>query len=459
MLTDLFTDSRAVEPNSVFVALQGEKTHGNAFITQALEKGATLILTDTEVTSITTDIPIITLANLKKLQAKFADWFYDSPSQQLKLIGITGTNGKTSTAYYTAQLLEGLGYPTGLLGTLGNGRFNQLKPSPNTTLETITLQRTLSQFVKEGLVYCVMEVSSHAISLGRIDACQFECVALTQVTRDHLDFHGTVEAYQAVKQSFLEKTPSQYRVVNLNDSVGQAIKKIEPLTMTYALDNNLADISCTHIRYHDAGVQAQCEFKEQSLQIESPLMGQFNVENLACALAIIWPKITESMASLLPMIKKLQAVPGRMQKIIDAPCTLVDYAHTPDGMKAVLQAINEHQKQGQLWVVFGCGGDRDKGKRPLMGKIAETYAEQVIVTNDNPRCENEQDIIKEILQGMNGTPYIELDRHKAIELALSNANPQDWVAVLGKGHETTQVFCHQVEPFDDTQVIRHWTRR
>lgn len=460
---DLFTDSRAVTEQSVFIAIAGEQVHGNHFIPQAVLKGAKLILTNQSPQGwVSSEEIILVIPELMDKLAQFADWFYDSPSKQLNLMGITGTNGKTSTAFYTAQLLESLGQPTALMGTLGNGRLNQLTPSPNTTLEPVSLQRTLAQFVQQGIQNCVMEVSSHAISLGRIKFCQFACVALTQVSRDHLDFHGTLEAYQQVKQTFLQQTHAPVKVLNLEDEIGQKVNEIVDSAFTYGLKSPEADLYLDKIEYRADGIQACLHYHNQVFSFKTALMGQFNVENIACALGIVLSQ-TDDIAKVIKAIAQLQAVPGRMQKVIQQPAVIVDYAHTPDGMQAVLQAIKQHQKNnasshnlGQLWVVFGCGGDRDTGKRPLMGEVAEMNADQMILTNDNPRCESAEQIIEDILQGIQGQPNIELDRKKAIELALNLAAPEDWIAILGKGHETTQIFCQETQSFDDAKVVQHW---
>ena len=487
---DLFDDSRQVQANSVFIAVSGNQLHGNAFIEKAIIQGARCVITDEKpreeiLNQLSPTVAIWLVADLVTVLPNLAAWFYNAPSTQLKLIGITGTNGKTSTAFYTAQLLSHLTHESiAMIGTLGNGLVtydanqtsNPLKVnldvSPNTTPDVIVLNRVLAKFVAQGIRYCVMEVSSHGIVLNRIAGIVFNAVALTQVTRDHLDFHETEAAYRQAKQKLFEDYPAAYQVLNLDDALGQelyALNDQPSKKIGYAMQVK-ADLSLLNLKLNAQGMMFDIASQHSKFATHSALMGRFNAENLACAVGLSLVNGFE-LSAIIDVLPKLQAVTGRMEKVRSLPSVLVDYAHTPDALQQALLAVRQHmapvettgQSDQKLWVVFGCGGNRDKGKRPLMGKVSQNFADAVVLTDDNPRCEASYDILSDILQGFNPSkhpqPLMIPDRQTAIETALAQANPQDIILIAGKGHETYQAFCQEQTYFSDQATVLAWKKK
>lgn len=472
-LKNLFTNSSEMTQGGVFLALAGTQKHGIEFLDQALEKGAVCVITDKmPAEPVALQIPLLMIDDLAQRLAGLADWFYQRPSQKIKVIGITGTNGKTSTAHYIAQIFS-QSYSVAILGTLGNGVFGALLPSANTTLEVVSLNRKLHEFVELGVDYVVMEVSSHAIALGRIQNIRFEALALTQVTRDHLDFHETEGAYRQTKASLFLNYPAKFRVLNLSDELGHSImetlaQSVDEKVYGYALSDDMcrqavtdlqtevdAGFSCVtfqELTFSPAGMAGvislshfddlQTESKQLSkMSFASTLMGSFNAENLICAVTLA-VGCGLSLSAIEEGIKQLTAVSGRMEKVNEHPLILIDYAHTPDALFSALTAIKQHfmDEKITLWLVFGCGGDRDTGKRPLMGKVAEQLSDQIVITDDNPRNEDPEQIAAQIRQGMSSSADVEIihDRAQAIEYAIRHAEPQDVVLIAGKGHENYQ---------------------
>lgn len=462
-LIDLFLDSRQVKNNSVFIAIQGYQSHGNQFIDKAIEQGAKLILTDVIVEENLKEITVLYLPDLAVKLGDFSSWFYHSPSSHIKIVGITGTNGKTSTAFYTAQLLQSLGKKVAIMGTLGNGLLGELEPSLNTTLDVVSLNRTLNQFIAKGIEWCVMEVSSHAIVLQRIAGVNFQTVALTQVTRDHLDFHGSIEAYHAAKRQLFLEYPSNNTVINIDDKQGRLIQKTTKTShlLSYGIENSAAMLNAFNLKLDDTGINFKVSFKGEEKTLQSSLMGQFNIENILCAMNIILIN-GFSLSSITTLITQLKPVAGRMEKVQEKPSVIIDYAHTSDALEAVLKSAKFHAKNSSLILVFGCGGDRDQGKRPLMGKVAANYADKIIITNDNPRNESAEEIVEQIMEGMKKNienVQIILDRKQAIERALQQAGPFDIVMIAGKGHENYQEIMGVRSDFSDHQIILDWQTR
>ncbi|MBE0493102.1 MAG: UDP-N-acetylmuramoyl-L-alanyl-D-glutamate--2,6-diaminopimelate ligase [Thiomicrospira sp.] len=438
-----------------FVALAGSQKHGADYWTQAKAQGATCVLSDREIADC--DLPVLLITNLANRLAELANWFYDFPSRHIKVIGVTGTNGKTSTTHYIAQLLDSQAKRVGLIGTLGNGEFGQLSETANTTPDILVVQGWLAKFVTDGLDYAVMEVSSHGLALGRITGVEFACVALTQVTRDHLDFHLDVADYQNTKKRLFRDYVAQKRVLNLDDSIGRSLVD-EPHSFGYSLKNPAANLVCESLELSPQGLQGRLVYQNQTYVCQTGLMGAFNAENLLCALSCL-VALEFELKNILTSLTSLKPVTGRMQPVTvpaKAITVLVDYAHTPDALEQVLLGIRAHLNKGQLWVVFGCGGDRDKGKRPLMGEVAERLADQLILTSDNPRTENPQNILRDIQQGLS-QPAIQIEsRQAAIEWALSQSQAGDLILVAGKGHEQTQEINGVKHPFSDQKVIEQW---
>lgn len=490
-VTQLTSDSRRVAPGSVFVALPGAKCHGIDFASQACEQGASAILTDlpglakVQASGLMGSLscPVYAVADLQKKLAKLGQWFYDDPSRQLKVMGITGTNGKTSSAYFAAQLLQAVGFKVALMGTLGNGLLGDLQPSPNTTVDVLTLNHLLADFARQGVNWVVMEVSSHAVSLGRIAGLTFEVAALTQVTRDHLDFHGTEAAYREAKQQFFQTYPAHYQVLNLEDALGRALadkadKATKAANSAESLANKDASVAPTQIigysrkkadadvriealQYDPMGFSGQLVTREERIEFTVPLMGDFNAENLLCAVAsVLTSGVT--LRQIAAELGHLKGVPGRMEGLSRSgePTVLIDYAHTPDALDRVLKALNCHLSAGaeSLWVVFGCGGNRDAGKRPLMGQVAERYSDHIVLTDDNPRFESPEQIVADIQAGMqNRQAWVIHDRAEAVAQAIRQAREaygeRAVVLVAGKGHEDYQEIAGQRWPMQDSQLV------
>ena len=505
----LSLDSRTLQHSDCFIALQGEQAHGLDFLASVLLTRPACILADRMPSAEQQQLleahhftRVIVVSALLKYVSPLANWFYHEPSQRIKVMGITGTNGKTSTAFYTAQLLEHLGHKVALIGTLGNGLLKSdvsstepaLQSTLNTTPDGVTIQRLLSGFIEQGATWVVMEVSSHALALGRVNHITFDAVALTQVTRDHLDFHGTVKAYHATKMTLFTDYPARVKILNAKDSVGAQLlanlkgsvwsygmTSVEPQEESRALLSSHWTLSGEALQLHSQGMSLRLKGQKKSglpavfdkgINISPPLMGRFNAENVLCALSLVMASMPfkERAVAWLPLIEavsQLRPVSGRMQRVALAersPAVIVDFAHTPDALRHVLSAIRQHLPRsghGRLWCVFGCGGDRDQGKRPLMAQVVEALADEVMVTSDNPRFEDPQQIVDQIMSGFHASNKIEveLDRTKAIERVLSQAQSNDVVLIAGKGHEAYQDIQGVNVPFQDEQVVLDWQAR
>ncbi|WP_019555746.1 UDP-N-acetylmuramoyl-L-alanyl-D-glutamate--2,6-diaminopimelate ligase [Thiomicrorhabdus arctica] len=496
LVNQLTLDSRKISQGDGFIALQGGRQHGLDYLQTMLTKQPGLVISDRALNQSEQDImdahnrvamPLCTVLVLETLTERLADlahWFYDQPSERINVVGVTGTNGKTSTVFYTAQLLSGLKQKVALIGTLGNGLFGALQTSQNTTPDVVSVHRLLAEFIELGAQWVLMEVSSHALELGRIKNVMFETVALTQITRDHMDFHGSVEHYRAAKQKLFTDYDSKHKVLNLNDAVGQSLAKSSQLNGLFGYVRNtpfqkvegdlnhvmhLATLECTQLRLAPNGMTLNLRYQDQLLVVKVPLLGAFNAENVLCACSIVLSNelIHDDIHVLKALLENLQAVEGRMQQVSQSPSVIVDFAHTPDALEHVLLAVKHHlvhvahdqtTRPGKLWVVFGCGGDRDQGKRPLMGCVAENIADTVMVTDDNPRFENAQQIRQQIFTGIKQPQSVlqQADRKQAIEKVLVSAQPEDIVVIAGKGHERYQDVQGLKIPFSDEQVVLDW---
>lgn len=451
-LTHLYIDSRDVSAGSVFIALQGSQGHGLDYLQQVVQQGAMLVLTD-KMVDVEVEVRVVFVENLTEKLAKFARWFYDNPSQSLKIVGITGTNGKTSVAHYVAQICHQQ-FKTAVLGTLGNGVFGSLKVSANTTLHCVSLQRQLAEFRVQNVVVVLMEVSSHAIKLGRIEGLNFEVLALTQVTRDHLDFHGTVENYRATKKQLFSDYPAKNWVVNADDLVGSELLAMNPKKVLVKSYGKIADYSAKEIDYSPNGLQ----FKLNAKLVKTSLFGDFNIENILCAFAICRGLSLDELF-ILQALNHLTPVAGRMEVVAKQPTIIIDYAHTDAALKSVLLAVKQHLSDAEqrLFVVFGCGGNRDLGKRALMGKVASDFADEVILTDDNPRFESPSKIMDDILSGLNSSAVILNCIHhraEAILLAVQRAKAEDIIVLAGKGHEDYQEIKGVKYPMSDFELVK-----
>ena len=453
------TDSRAVRPGTLFIALRGERTDGHNFIEDALTRGATAIVleehhTDPPVTlslskgqGDSKGAPLIVVPDTRIAASALADAFYDHPSHALTVIGVTGTNGKTTTTHLVRDVLEAAEVPCGVIGTLG-GEFRDLRwPLANTTPLALELQALLAAQRDAGARAVAMEVSSHALALHRVDHVRFRVAALTNITRDHLDFHGTLERYAAAKRRLFDLAPDQ--VINVDDPFGARFASELPAPLPYSIDAEpQGGLQATDLRLQGDG----SVFRVGGHEFTIGLPGRFNVRNALAAMGIA-VLIGVPVETIARGLAATRAVPGRMERIgafgINA---IVDYAHTPDALENVLRAVRETTKRDVI-VVFGCGGDRDQGKRAQMGEIAARLADRVIVTSDNPRSEDPMEIARAIANGYQRT-HIELDRRSAIRRAIDEARAGDTVVVAGKGHETYQIVGQETRPFDDRDEVR-----
>jgi len=459
----LTLDSRHVAVNGLFLAIKGSQLDGRKFIDEAISRGAAAVLmeADSAVESISEKHgkPIIPIYQLHNKVGHLAAVFYDYPAKKMQMIGVTGTSGKTSCTHFIAQSLQSLNLPCGIMGTLGNGFYGALGPVGLTTPDAVTLQSTLHQFVTQQAKAIAMEVSSHSIDQGRISGIEFDLGIFTNLTQDHLDYHGDMETYAAVKRRFFAEYPTKQLIINADDVYGR--KWISELSqqknvMAYSLVKQSAltpSIYVEHVESTLEGIEAHVYSPWGQGILSLPLVGHFNLSNALATFAVLG-LMDVPFNDILHELSQLEAVPGRMQTLCrqGQPLVVIDYAHKPDALLKVLQTLRQ-LTQGKLICVFGCGGERDNGKRPLMANIAERWADKVIVTNDNPRHEKPEEIAAQIMQGFSHPErvLVELDRSKAIEISIQWANARDCVLIAGKGAERYQQIGDNKIPFDDME--------
>jgi UDP-N-acetylmuramoyl-L-alanyl-D-glutamate--2,6-diaminopimelate ligase len=452
MVNGLTADSRKAGPGVVFAAYPGTHQDGRDFISSAIARNADGILWEKKgyVWDPAWSLPNAGVDDLKGRVGEIASQVYGRPSEHLHMIGVTGTNGKTSVAHWVAQCLTWLGRKTALLGTLGNGFHGDLSPSANTTPDAIELQQSLARYLKEGAQACAMEVSSHGLDQGRAVGCKFNVAVLTNLSRDHLDYHGDMDTYAAAKAKLFHWTGLETAVLNLDDEFGQQLAKEThgPKIMGYGFARG--SVVGELLQADRSGLRMSIWSDQGRAELATPVVGRFNASNVLAVLATLLvsdvplDKACEALAHIVPP-------PGRMQTLGGGahPLVVIDYAHTPDALEKVLASLRKIRIQGRLICVFGCGGNRDKGKRPLMGKAASEGADSVIVTSDNPRNENPMAIIDDITPGMNSGYKVEPDRARAIFEAVGMARAEDVVLVAGKGHEDYQEINGEKHPFSD----------
>ncbi|WP_283708640.1 UDP-N-acetylmuramoyl-L-alanyl-D-glutamate--2,6-diaminopimelate ligase [Marinicella marina] len=464
-IENLSLDSRKIKQGDVFVALSGFNVHGMDYAYQAERAGAIAILTEPPKAGRAKyvgrqkplQVPVIECADLSEILGDLSCAFYDHPSQSLKITAITGTNGKTSTAWLMMHALEQLGVKTGYIGTLGVGDTEQLKSSQNTTPSAIAIQKNLASMLQSGYKHVCIEVSSHALDQNRFNGTDVDTAIFTNLSRDHLDYHQTLAAYEAAKLKLFTTFSPRLSIINADDATAESWLQTKVITgqaLTYGIDNPAADFIAKEVHLLPAGIAFELIAKEQRISYETALLGRFNVHNTLAVLAALSQDF--KLEATRNVVKTLQPVPGRMNRIDDprnGSIMVVDYAHTPDALKQVLMALRMHT-DGQLWCVFGCGGNRDKGKRPMMGAIAEQLADKVILTDDNPRFESSAQIIADIESGMQNKPHVINDREQAIAYVLDQANKGDIILLAGKGHESTQEINGHLLPFNDMNKIK-----
>lgn len=463
------TDSRTVTPGDLFIACVGQQYDGRKYIAEAIQKGATAVIYEhdgnrAELAKNYPNIPLIAIANLQQQVGKIAARFYGDPSVDLTVIGFTGTNGKTSCSQFTARALEMAKKPCGVMGTLGIGFPGQLHPINLTTPDAITLQAELANFKKQHAVAVAMEVSSHSLAQYRVDGIHFNTAVFTNLTRDHLDYHGNMLNYAKAKQRLFLQPGLQHAVLNLDDEYGKQFLAALPKTVQgygYSIHKISANIPMTtaqNIRLSSQGFVADIDSPWGKGTLQSALLGRFNVSNLLAVLTTLC-LLEIPFADALKYLSDLTTVPGRLQMLggQNYPTIVVDYAHTPDALEKVLKALREHCS-GKLWCVFGCGGERDRGKRPIMAEVAEKFSDEIIVTDDNPRREYSQKIIEDIMAGFLYPHRVNViaDRSQAISKVLASGKAGDVILIAGKGHEPYQIIGTEKLPFSDVEEVQKW---
>ncbi len=470
-VTGLTLDSRAVTADSLFLACAGGTRHGLEFLQQALEQGASAVAwePDGEWTkervaglALARPVPMIPVPGLRREASEIAARFFDHPSRHMSIIGVTGTNGKTSSTQFLARSLG----RCGIIGTLGNGFPDALEPATHTTPDPVDLQALLRGMLDTDAEAVAMEVSSHALDQGRVEAVHFDVAVLTNLSRDHLDYHGTMEEYAASKLRLFRRPGLRCAVINLDDPFGRQVLDHLPAGVQ-ALGYSLAPVAelperldgwlwARDIQPGGEGIQIQVQTSSGDGEFHSRLLGRFNVSNLLAVLGTLLQHGI-SLNDALGRLAKLETVAGRMERFGggDSPLVVVDYAHTPDALEQALKAAREHAA-GKLICVFGCGGDRDRGKRPQMAAIAERLADRAIVTDDNPRTEDGDRIVDDILAGMERPQeaLVIRDRREAIQSAISSAAAGDLVLICGKGHEDYQLVGDRKLHFCDREEVR-----
>jgi len=455
-IKDIKYDSREINKDNLFIAITGFESDGHQYISQAIENGALAVIIEKDIPEYQSDITYIKVENSRKTMAEIAKNFFDYPLQDIKLVGITGTNGKTTTSYLLYNILKEHTAKSALFGTIKNIIGDNVLNSSRTTPESIDLYRYFAQMREEGINYGVMEVSSHALDLYRVHGMNFEAAIFTNISPEHLDYHKNLENYREVKSRLFSQLKSeQFAVINIDDQNGDYIKnKSRGKNYSYSLDSKSADLYTREFKLHQKGMEYRTGGMINSI-FELNLGGIFNIYNsLAAILTAKLLGIEEE--TIKKALNKVKSVPGRFEMINAGQDfqIVVDYAHTPDGMKNVLETAAVMEKN-RLIVLFGCGGDRDRSKRPAMAKLAEKYADYIIVSNDNPRNEDPDKIFTEIKKGFTkdfNNYEIVFDRKKAIEKAIKIAKKDDLVMLLGRGHEKYQVLKDRKIELDDRKI-------
>lgn len=468
MVSGIALDSRNLQPGELFLAVRGSHGHGLDYADDAIARGAAAIAWEpggdnasaqAAALSQRSTIPLIPVVSLRQRVSVIADRYFDHPSAQMRVIGVTGTDGKTSICHFVAQALQP--ERCGVMGTLGVGFLGELDETGLTTPDPIRVQATLAEMRAQGADYAVMEASSHALDQGRVSGVRYSVAVLTNLGRDHLDYHGDLEHYKAAKAKLFRQAMPGSAVLNLDDPFGRELVEASPPQVTvraYGRGKQVAShrhyVRIVDIESRRSGSRVTLESSEGKAEFTTALLGEFNVYNLMAALEVL-RALGLTLAQALDRLSQVEGVPGRMQRFGDDPLVVVDYAHTPLALERVLSNLKP-LTPGQLCCVFGCGGERDRGKRPEMGAVAERLADRIILTSDNPRGEPPLTIIEEIRAGMSNPAHAEQisDRAEAITRAVSRAAPGDLVLIAGKGHEQFQQIGTERLPFNDGDWVR-----
>jgi len=455
VIDDLEYDSRRARPGALFVCVPGEREDGHAFAEQAVERGAVALVVERP---LSLPVPQVVVADARRAMAELAVTFYGDPSRDLVVAGVTGTNGKTTTSFLLFAMLAAAGLRPGLIGTIESRVGGERRPAQRTTPEAVDLQRMLREMLDAGDRSCAMEATSHGSELGRLTGVRFAALVFTNLSRDHLDFHATLHRYFAAKRRlFVEGEPAP-SAVNVDDEFGRRLAE-ELRRLGRAPLLTFGSSADADIRPYDLSVTPRgAAFTAAGMSVRTPLLGKFNVENVLAA-AAAGRLLDLPDEAIVRGIASVRGVPGRFESVEEGQqfAVVVDYAHTPDSLANVLRTARGIST-GRVICVFGCGGDRDAGKRPLMGEVASSLADLVVVTSDNPRSEDPEAIVADIIAGTSGEVEIDLDRRSAIERALSVAREGDVVVVAGKGHEHGQEVAGETLPFDDRAVVREALR-
>lgn len=458
-ITSIENDNRKVQNGSLFICIKGYTVDGHDFASSAVKNGAAAVLAERP---LDIDVPVVVVKDTNRAMAVLADAFFGQPTQQLRLIGITGTNGKTTTSHLIEKILADRGQKTGLIGTMYTKIGEKTIETKNTTPESLTLQKTFHQMVEEGVETAVMEVSSHALDLGRVHGCDYDVAVFTNLTQDHLDYHKTMEEYKRAKSLLFSQLGNSYEVgrpkfaiLNADDAASAMFKRSTAAHVyTYGIEEK-ADLQAVNIQMTSSGTSFDLVIGQEKYRVELQLIGKFSIYNVLAALSaavVSGVPIHEAITS----IEAVKGVAGRFELVNAGQnfTVIVDYAHTPDSLENVLKTI-QHFANKKVFVVVGCGGDRDRTKRPLMAQIACRYASNPIFTSDNPRSEEPMAILKEMEAGVQGEDYIVIeDRKEAIHTAIKQAEAGDVVLIAGKGHETYQQIGNVIHDFDDRLVAR-----
>ena len=479
-ITNLVTDSRQVRPGDTFLAYAGERADGRTFIPQAIAAGANAIVWDSHDFSWNPEwsIPDLPVSELKNKAGLIADHVYGHPSQNLWMVGITGTNGKTSSCHWYAQAMANLSRKAAIIGTLGNGFVAELETAENTTPDATVLQRMLKQFKQYGADSVAMEVSSHGIAQGRINGTVFSVAVLTNLSRDHLDYHQDMDAYAATKARLFFWPGLKYAVINMDDVLGVELSRQLANTATHVIgygfnypepgyySKHFKMLYGSNLTADFDGLEFDIEYENEREHIALNVLGKFNASNVLAVVASLLASGI-GLADAVKALRDVHTLPGRMEKYVatDQPIIIVDYAHTPDALEKVLCTLRDilrksrttatSSRRPRLYCVVGCGGDRDKGKRAMIGEVATRLADSVIFTSDNPRTEDPLHIIRDIVAGATGKNHqVEVDRASAIYQAIDNARFGDVVLIAGKGHEKFQDIKGHKIPFSDADVVQ-----
>jgi len=460
VIENLQNDSRKVQAGDLFIAYPGAAADGRLYIDKAVAAGAVAIAYEPNSFStsvvLSSKVPCVPVPDLAEQLGVIAKTFFDSPSADLNLIGVTGTNGKTTIAYQLAQAHQLLGQKSAYIGTIGQGDVNDLQALDNTTPDALCLQRLMNYYRAEGVKQVCMEVSSHALSQHRVDALHFSQAVFTNLTLDHLDYHKSMYEYAAAKALLFARPELEFAIINQDDSYQKTMSEVlrsKVKKITYGLH---ADCDVKAVRWHmdinGTEIDIHSPWGQHQLKIKA--LGKFNLYNCLAIYTSLLASGYEA-SQVTEIIAQLKSAPGRMEVVAQEPYILVDYAHTPDALENVLLTLNQ-LKKGRLWVIFGCGGDRDKSKRPVMGKVASLYSDNIVITSDNPRTEDPALIVDEIATGVDSSFAVTklINREEAIAHAINLAEKEDIILIAGKGHEAYQQIGSVKHSFSDQEIVK-----